>query len=757
MRNAGWRRTFLRLGAVLSFVGMSHFVGCALSRTGTKEQDCTDTSNCDDGNPCTTELCAADGVCVVEALPDGVVAQQVAYNCSRTECRGGQLVEEDDPADLPLDDGNDCTIEACSDGPQVSNADDGAPCESGLGSGVCVDGECAVECTSENESVVCNDMLPCTTDVCDANTGQCAHVDLNGVLSPEQSNGDCQTVLCNDGVEDSLNDNLDLPVDGIECTQDICTEGVPSNPPEPTGTSCDQDGGRVCDGDGACVACNEPSDCVDLPVDDDCQKRSCTEQNTCVPVHTAADTPVNQTLQSSGNCKLLVCDGLGGMKNNVDGSDLPDDQNDCTQDLCDAMGNPSNPDEDLNTPCGVNDALFCDGDGVCADCTEAAQCGTDTFCLSFTCMGGNCGSNDENEGVDLPSMAQTDNNCQVLRCDSGMAQSFADNDDLPVPDAFECTKDECQNGAEAHPPEPMNTLCSGGTEYCDGNGACVECNLDGQCSGAADCEFDDCDAKVCTIKDENAGTPAPNGQTAGDCKVIVCDGDGNVDPTRAVQEADKPIDGNECTKDLCDMLGNASNPEEPAETECNNATQVCNGDSADPLCVDCATNSQCAATEACDMVDWTCKKIDGETCDPGNNGDDCISGECVDDVCCENACGGTCAECNAMGNCVDVGNGNQDPGTCDMAGYECDGAGACLKPDGAACDPMDNGDDCISSECVDDVCCENACAGTCKICNGSGSCANVPAYSQDPGTCDTAGFACDAAQQCQKRQRHCLR
>jgi hypothetical protein len=70
-----------------------------------------------------------------------------------------------------------------------------------------------------------------------------------------QTTGDCQVNQCNGaGATVSVADNADVPVDGNQCTDDVCTAGVPSNPPKAPSTACNQAGGSVCNGNGACVA-----------------------------------------------------------------------------------------------------------------------------------------------------------------------------------------------------------------------------------------------------------------------------------------------------------------------------------------------------------------------------------------------------------------------------------------------------------------------------------------------------------------------
>jgi hypothetical protein len=51
----------------------------------------------------------------------------------------------------------------------------------------------------------------------------------------------------------SIIDNLDVPVDGRACTGDVCTNGIPSNPALAYGTTCNENGGQICNGSGTCV------------------------------------------------------------------------------------------------------------------------------------------------------------------------------------------------------------------------------------------------------------------------------------------------------------------------------------------------------------------------------------------------------------------------------------------------------------------------------------------------------------------------
>jgi hypothetical protein len=83
------------------------------------------------------------------------------------------------------------------------------------------------------------------------------------------------------------------------CTDDVCTAGVPSNPPRAQGTTCG--GALVCNATGTCVGCNAASDCPGT--DSECKARTCTA-GLCGVAFTAANTPV--AAQIASNCLEAV-------------------------------------------------------------------------------------------------------------------------------------------------------------------------------------------------------------------------------------------------------------------------------------------------------------------------------------------------------------------------------------------------------------------------------------------------------------------
>jgi hypothetical protein len=102
----------------------------------------------------------------------------------------------------------------------------------------------------------CVAAAPCgKTGVCAAG-GSCQVV-AAGVAVANPVAGDCHSDFCNGAGQTTVNgvDDTDVPVDGNACTLDVCTQGAPTNPPAPAGTSCSVGGNTVCNGAGACGAC----------------------------------------------------------------------------------------------------------------------------------------------------------------------------------------------------------------------------------------------------------------------------------------------------------------------------------------------------------------------------------------------------------------------------------------------------------------------------------------------------------------------
>lgn len=177
--------------------------------------------------------------------------------------------------------------------------------------------------------------------------------------------------------------------DGDDCTVDRCEDGVPVSVRAPEGAPCAQSGGSVCSAAGACVQCNVPTDCGGGSTE--CKAVTCAD-TFCIVEPAPNNHPLDA--QTIGDCRLDVCDGMGGVKTIADDADKPDDMQDCTVDGC-LAGNPTSSPAMVNTSCAGGQKV-CDGKGSCVACVASSDCGVSTECSKHTCDAGTCSVGDPN-------------------------------------------------------------------------------------------------------------------------------------------------------------------------------------------------------------------------------------------------------------------------------------------------------------------------------------------------------------------------
>ena len=126
----------------------------------------------------------------------------------------------------------------------------------GTGGGSC--GAGAMACAQPSDCGATGS--PCVTAVC---TGGCCGTQqvADGTPVGTQTAGDCQQTVCEGGLTKSKADDTDLPPGQDACHAGTCSGGVPGQGPKPPGAACASGGGHVCNGAGACVACNVSADC----------------------------------------------------------------------------------------------------------------------------------------------------------------------------------------------------------------------------------------------------------------------------------------------------------------------------------------------------------------------------------------------------------------------------------------------------------------------------------------------------------------
>lgn len=637
---------------------------------------------------CKARTCVANVCGFSFTAANTLVAAQTPNDCKKNACDGsGNIVNQNDNADLPADDGNQCTTQVCTAGvPSFPAAAVNTVCTQNGGSFCSAAGTC-VACTAPSQCPGTD--TECHARTCVANVCGVSNT-VAGTVTSSQTAGDCKQNQC-DGAGGivAANLNSDLPADdGNQCTDQACTAGVPSFPPTAVNTACGPGGGSFCSGAGACVACTAPSQCPGS--DTECHARTCTA-NVCGVSNTASGTVTSS--QTTGDCKQNQCDGAGAIVAVNQNADVPaDDGNQCTTQSCNA-GVPTFPAAAVNTACNQGGGSFCNATSTCVACNAPSQCpGSDTECQARTCVANTCGVSNTASGT--VTSAQTAGDCKQNQCDgAGAIVAVNQNGDVPAEDGNQCTAQVCNAGVPSFPSVPVDTACNqNGGSFCSSIGACVACNAPSQCAGSdTECQARTCAGNTCGVANTASGT-LTSAQTAGDCKVNQCDGSGNI--VVVTSSADVPADdGNQCTSEVC-VGAVPSHPVAAVDTACNqNGGSVC---SSSGSCVACNTASQC----------------------PGQDT------ECTTRTCASGTCG---ANNTAPGFAVAA----QVTGDCKQA--QCDGAGNIINANFDTDLPVD------LNQCTADVCNagvpSNPVAGAGVACNqnggtacdGAGACVAPPA------------------------------
>jgi hypothetical protein len=381
---------------------------------------------------------------------------------------GGAALDAGADAGTPVDAGTDAGTHVDAGTEVDAGADAGTEVDAGTDAGTVVDGgtviDAGVECQQPSDCPGAD--TECQARTCTA--GVCGNsFALQGTLSATQTPGDCLVNECDGmGSVAPVVLNTDVPDDHNDCTEDRCSAGVPSNVPSAAGATCSSNSGAFCNGAGACVACLQASDCTGQ--DTACQTRTCTAGQCGVSYFPALTALPNQT---AGDCHTNECDGFGAPVSVVTNSDVPDDNNACTSDVCSA-GTPSHAPQAVDFACSQGGA-YCDGAGTCVACNTASQCpGSDTECQQRTCTTHVCGLAALPAGTVLASQVTGD--CQQRQCTSAATvTTVAFDADVPV-DNNPCTGDVCASGVPSNPPSPAGTTCNQGSGLvCDGASACV--------------------------------------------------------------------------------------------------------------------------------------------------------------------------------------------------------------------------------------------------------------------------------------------
>jgi formylglycine-generating enzyme required for sulfatase activity len=447
-------------------------------------------------------------------------------------------------------------------------------------------------------------------------------------------------------------------------------------------------------GAGGAVVCNP--ECAP-PAVPECEAVACTAGQ-CVSTFQADGKAI--AAQVAGDCHVVVCDGKGGTKQQIDDADA-DDGVDCTNDACDAgvaTHAPSAPEQ----ACAQSGGKVCDGKGACVACVSTPDCA------------------DSNKVCDA-------NVCVTLACKNGS-----------------------QDGQET------DTDCGGG--------ACAPCGDGKKCGGGADCASHVCDASShCAAPgcgdgakngdetDVDCGGSCPGDcgpgkgcATSGDCVGGDCNGSTCVpnclDQAKTGSETDVDCGGGACSP--C-----AEGAACKAGGDCQSGG-CCNAPSG--TCSACCDGAKDGSETDVDCGGSCAKCPQGKACGaPG----DCATGFCVEGVCCDGACVGTCSACSAAktggvaGTCAAVKAGTDPDDECALGGgaEACGTGGKCQCGDGVK-DGAETDVDCgggVCAKCGDGKLCAAAADCVSGGCDGSPSKCGPPVTGPScAGGLDCGGVSC---------------
>jgi hypothetical protein len=446
-----------------------------------------------------------------------------------------------------------------------------------------------------------------------------------------QTAGDCAIALCDGaGATKSTAFDADVPVDGEPCTEDLCSGGKPSNPPEPVGAFCQTaTGGKKCDGKGTCVQCFADADCKGgkcLPDGscDNCKSKSCTSLGlTC-----------GQATDGCGGD--LLCDDLNknGLETDVD---CGGDKSTCP------------------LRCGIGQRCLANADCSSGQCAQGVCCNVACDGACRSCAAADTGGNDGQCGF------ITKGQDPLAQCGSGQACDGSGSCKKLVGQACglagQCLSGFC--------PSQDGVCCD---QTC--NGACAAC------SSAKTGEIDGTCAAVLADTDPDSECAAQSVASCG--RTGVCDGGASP----ACKLHDKGV---VCKTSSCDPLA----AKETAAATCDGAGKCeagavsdCKGYVCGPAAckTSCAADADCVATHYCSGGSCFAKKAQGAVC---GSAAECLAGSCRDGYCCNSACTGTCEACAyaktglADGACGSVLLGTDPDNECAGGTPICSGQSSC--------------------------------------------------------------------------------
>lgn len=383
--------------------------------------------------------------------------------------------------------------------------------------------------------------------------------------------------------------------------------------------------------------------------------------------------------------------------------------------------------------CGPDTMESCGRSGVCDGTGACRYWGT-----SVVCKAGSCDTNTNLNTAD--SKCDGAGNCitpTAIACDPYLCQpdGKACYGSCSGSGAGQCkAPNPCESGQCG--PKVQGTPCGGDGECATGNcvdGVCCDQPV-GSCSGCKQCNLAS-SLGLCTSVPKGQDPHSTCAQNDATCVAGGCSGAGQCQPSASSVTCNSSCSGgNQWTTRKCDGATSGACPATTGTVSCPSNLKCADGVSC---AANCTTNgdSDCITGYYCGGSNCSPKKDLGQMCSGGN---ECLSSNCVDGVCCETSCDGQCQACDiptgtGLGHCQTLTSGQPHgtrtacvgTGTCKGS---CDGASptACTMP---------------TIQCADQKCMGSTLTQA-AFCDGAGGCPAQTMVSCSPAVCNTMMTAC---------------